>query len=107
MTIEQRLVITLDEVLGFQFECSRCHVKVIVPLFGDGVLPHGCRGCGNNWVVNENSRAHSSVFTTLDTLRQAMKHIATELPNVGCAFRVEITAPETIPLPSPAHKNSN
>jgi hypothetical protein len=50
--------------------------------------------------VNENSRAHSSVFTALDTLRQTMKHIATELPNVGCAFRIEITAPETIQLPS-------
>jgi transcription elongation factor Elf1 len=90
MTVRRTNVITLDEVVGIQFECKKCNSRIIVSLSTPGTFPMACPYCGDGWVVNETSHLHDRFFNAVSQLVDAMRQIANGANNVNCVFGIEV-----------------
>lgn len=73
MTIEERTVIELIDILCFEFECRQCHAKLSVPLSGSNEVPLRCPQCkSEQWLV-PNSRDYTDLQFMLNMLHAYRK----------------------------------
>ena len=97
MTFEERNLLTVDEVRGFEYECLKCHSKVVIPLTDEGELPTACPHCADPWIGKDQRDAtmiHSAFFVALREFRKALKTIAAQSDKINCIFRLEVNVPE-------------
>src|ERR1017187_911295 len=91
MTVEKRHLITLDEILGLEYECKECGATVTVPREKWGErIQHDCPHCGiapsrrTDWV-----RPESANEKMLLSLQRSIKEII-DSSDIGCNIRLEI-----------------
>ena len=52
MTVETRTLFQLSDVEAVEFECRKCHAKVIRKISGFKSPPAVCGNCGEQWFVD-------------------------------------------------------
>jgi Zn finger protein HypA/HybF involved in hydrogenase expression len=90
MTIRKTNAISLDEIIGLQFECRKCAVKINFPISRQGRMPSACPFCGDSWVVQDRTDLHQKFFSWLEQLIASLKQVAEGTNNVNCALSIEL-----------------
>jgi hypothetical protein len=90
MTIRKTNTISLDEIVGLQFECRKCNVKINIPISAQGRMLSTCTFCGDSWVVQNRTDLHERLFTWLNQLITSLKEAADGTSNVNCTVSIEV-----------------
>jgi len=90
MAVEWRILITLDEITGIQWECGACHAKFIVPISDKSFFPGKCPHCSDPWLVNGRTDYHQRFFNAISEFRNAMETISAGTDSVACVFSLEV-----------------
>jgi hypothetical protein len=90
MTVQRTNAITLEEIIGIQFECKKCKARIIIPVSAKGRVPIKCTCCGDSWVIDNSTEFHQRFFTAVGEFVEAMNQIADGRYNVNCIFSVEV-----------------
>ncbi len=90
MTVQRSNAITLEEVIGIQFECKSCRAKTSIPISSKARGPIRCGICGDPWVVEGRTDLHQAFFTAVAELMAAVKQIADGSLSVNCVFSLEL-----------------
>jgi hypothetical protein len=89
MTPERRFLITPQELIGMEYECSQCHARCSVSFERVDRIPHLCPNCPARWLsetqpsssANSDSRAIALFLQSLQEIRGR---------NFGAVIRFEI-----------------
>jgi hypothetical protein len=92
VTIEHRNLITLEEIMGVQLECEKCHARISVPISDDRPLPVACPHCDDSWVINKKADLHDRFLTAVTEFRAAARKIIEGPNNVNCTFSLQINS---------------
>jgi hypothetical protein len=95
MTIRKTNAISLDEIIGLQFECRQCNVKINVPISAQARMPSACPFCADPWLVQNRTELHKRFFEWLNQLITALKQVSDGTNNVNCVVSIEVR-PEII-----------
>jgi len=90
MTVHRTNAITLEEIIGIQFECRQCNVKINVPVSAEGQMPNRCPFCADSWIVQNRIDLHERFFSWLNQLITAVKQVADGTNNVNCMVSIEV-----------------
>jgi len=90
MTVQKSNSITLDEIVGFNVECRKCHVRTAIPFSAQGRFPSECSYCGDSWVVNGRKELHQKFLTSTLSLSNAIREMAAGTNNANCILSLEI-----------------
>jgi len=84
MTRETRTFISPSEIAGVQFECTKCHAKVTIPMRTDRNIevPTQCCVCNDYWFSSVMDTRHRAVVTAIDQLTKVAKMVS-ELESQG------------------------
>lgn len=77
MTSELRTLIELRDVIGLEFDCPKCHAKVLQPLHTNETRQtiHQCPSCGANWYLTERKTdAPDQISSFMETLESIAAH---------------------------------
>jgi hypothetical protein len=72
MTTEQRVYITVNELLEIEFRCKECHVVFSWPITSGGFQIDNCPGCNREWL----SRGVDQRRTNLNHLLIALRALS-------------------------------
>ena len=95
MMAESRHFVTLDEIIGLEYTCSKCGVRVLVPRSKDKwktvpcSCPGGCitdRGGAESW-FDPNSEDYERVQMLVNSINGL---IAARANEIGCSLRIEV-----------------
>lgn len=89
MTIEKRHLITLEEVIAFEFECKKCKVRTSIPANSKTSIGGACPHCGVPW-LSLSSGTTGVVGKALEKFRQGVAEIVEHSEEMGCVFSVQI-----------------
>jgi len=90
VSVEQRNLITLEEIAGIQLECGECHAKIIVPISDKRPLADKCRHCSEPWLVDGRSDLHQRFLDAISNLRHAMTELTDGSNKGNCTFSLEM-----------------
>jgi hypothetical protein len=93
MTTENQVFMSLDEIKGIRFGCSKCHAKLTLPLRNLNLssIPMTCV-CGEQWFQghhDERLRAVATLISRLNEVRDAQLPVSLnlEVANPSFSFR--------------------
>jgi hypothetical protein len=93
MTRETRSFIELEDVLGLEVECLRCHTKTFRPVGNIARFPVFCQSCGpetGEWFVNEQDSYRLFLTKFSADLQRLADEIGSELKKRKMMVRLEI-----------------
>jgi Zn finger protein HypA/HybF involved in hydrogenase expression len=95
MTAERRILITLKDLIGMEFECGHCHARYSVALNRVDRMPAICPNCNERWISETQLSSGSlSDMVTLRRFVQCLQEVRER--SLGAELRLEI-APSTLP----------
>lgn len=74
MTSEKRIVIEVKDILGFEFECTKCGGRLYIPIDKFDSAKAICANCREQWFV-QNGPDHIFVQELLQNLKRLAKPI--------------------------------
>jgi NAD-dependent SIR2 family protein deacetylase len=74
MTIETKGTIELKDINSFEFECVKCHSKIVLTVRGFKKLPTQCPDCDEPWLIN----GSEEFFGITDLLRKVQRAVNVE-----------------------------
>ncbi len=95
MTREHRELLTVDEIVAFEFLCRNetCRAKIVLPADGGIGVPDRCQHCGRHWFVpTPEGRA---LYESTKLLAQAMADLKRLRDQMGCILKLEIKGEKT------------
>ena len=92
MTIEDRLIMNLSDILGIRLECLACGASTSASPEKWGEIPHNCHSCQVRWHVGN----HETTYQAVNALRVALKGVRAleETKQIGYAVRLEVDRPK-------------
>lgn len=90
MTTENRRLIDLNEILGFDFECHKCHSRKFIPLAEFVTQIGQCPHCSARWYPAEELFQES--ISRLASVIKNIKSLEKISEEVKVTFRVELSA---------------
>lgn len=92
MTIEDRFVVDLADVLNVRIECRTCGASIAVNPSKWGDLPFSCPGCHMHWHMGD----HEPAYRAVNALRVALKGVIAlaETEQLAYRLRFEIEKPK-------------
>ncbi|HEU0049050.1 MAG: hypothetical protein DMG96_13210 [Acidobacteria bacterium] len=89
MTFETKYLIELSDILGLEFECNKCHTKILFSVDATKTLWQ-CPACGEDW-LNPQTTEHNAIINLL----KLVKNSAEALQGRRFAVRLHVSAPPT------------
>ena len=87
MTFETKYLINVSDVLGFEFECNNCKVRVAIPVDSTRTL-WKCPACNEDWIL-PGTDEQNAIKSLLNTFKNAEKALQGRI----FSLRLQITAP--------------
>jgi hypothetical protein len=84
MTVEHKIVVTLDDIRTISYECNKCRARVTFPLGSELDPAPYCYNCRNQWKA-ETPFGQESAFKKL---LQSLNAIATLEKEKALGFRI-------------------
>lgn len=85
MTTEQRVYITVNELLEIEFRCKQCKVVFAWPLDANGFRVNDCPGCKQEWFSEDDHRRKN-----LDKLLIALRGFRETLADANFELRLRV-----------------
>ncbi len=92
MTAEQRTLIEIQDVVGFEFECPRCESRVYIPIDRYDMIKSVCGNCREAWFQAQGAPSHVLLHELLEHLRDFRRQI--QQPALKVRFQLEDNGPE-------------
>ncbi len=90
MTSENRCLISVDEIIAFDFRClgPGCGAKIAIRLDADQRLPEECPLCKTRWfdIRTETASAHEAMAQ----MKSALRRFSQVRDRLGCSFSLEV-----------------
>jgi hypothetical protein len=90
MTIEQRTLIEIRDILGVEFECHACKAKVALAANTERTLFFECPVCHCDW-LDQYTDEGKSIQLFLNLL---LKSVARKLDGRGFSLRLQVSMPK-------------
>src|ERR1700682_4589747 len=92
MTFETRYFVELPDIVGFEFACAKCGVKMFIPVASVGTegMPGKCPRCNESWTP----MAADTSVKNLDSLMKAVQWLSSEMKGMGFKFGMQVKVKE-------------
>jgi predicted RNA-binding Zn-ribbon protein involved in translation (DUF1610 family) len=95
MTIEKRTLISPQDIIGMECECTHCHAKLLVAIKRVDGFPTMCPNCGKRWIGEEQPSSGEVAENII--LSHFIGYLADLQARLGKKIRFEISGEVHLP----------
>lgn len=89
---EDRQLIGFEDIIGFQYECLRCHAKTILQVIDAQRYPDKCPNCYEVWFIEEEDAR--KLFSFIVVLRHTQELAKTLEKRTNLKITLEVKSQE-------------
>ena len=93
MTVENRRLISLDEIAALSITCPKCRGDISIPFSNEAKFPKSCPLCEDEWTIRDRSDWRDSNLQDIEALRTLIARMQGGL-KASYEFRLQLRREE-------------
>ena len=102
MTIEQKLIMGVDDMRAMRVECGGCPAALSFSLDETVRIPEACPACSERWIdaFNRSGQETAAAVSHFITALKQLRRVRSELKGEPITVRFEFNVPPGLPRPT-------